>query len=244
VWHESVNPKEVFIRDFWKCQHCGKATPERLRGMMKDSAPELDHILPLVLGGAHSYFNTQCLCRKCNSIKGEHSESEPKLIGVTDLTPYKTAKYPPLIGDRKEMACACGCGESFVPSHSNLTGCKHGHWCHSVEAQRSRCGNLGRVNTGIPAIGRAGKRIKDLTPEERRAYMSKYRKTTSEQAVFKIKTYNRAQQAQDNAQCIDSSPDTLRHAQGTATRQTASIAYDSGMSPRECIRRAIWGVSA
>ena len=148
VWHETVNPYVVFERDSWTCQHCGKVTPESLRGTLDDLAPELDHILPVAFNGAHSYFNTQCLCRKCNSIKGEHSEREPKLIGVADLAPYKTAKHPPLVGDRKEQLCACGCGESFIPSHSNITGCKHGHWYRSAEGQRTQCGNLGRVRTG------------------------------------------------------------------------------------------------
>jgi len=148
VWHESVNPYVVFERDSWTCQHCKKPTPESHRGTLKDSAPELDHILPVAFNGAHSYFNTQCLCRKCNSKKSEHSESEPKLLDVTDLAPYKTGKHPPLVGDRKEQLCACGCGESFIPSHSNLTGCKHGHWYRSAEGQRTQCGNLGRVRTG------------------------------------------------------------------------------------------------
>lgn len=66
---EMVDPFKVFERDGWKCQLCGVATPKRLRGSHKDRAPELDHILPLAAGGAHTYANTQCSCRKCNRIK-------------------------------------------------------------------------------------------------------------------------------------------------------------------------------
>jgi 5-methylcytosine-specific restriction endonuclease McrA len=37
---------------------------------MRDDAPELDHIVPLACGGAHTYQNTQCTCRECNGRKG------------------------------------------------------------------------------------------------------------------------------------------------------------------------------
>jgi len=219
VWHETINPYVVFERDSWTCQHCGKVTPESLRGTLDDLAPELDHILPVAFNGAHSYFNTQCLCRKCNSIKGEHSEREPKLIGVADLAPYKTAKHPPLVGDRKEQLCACGCGESFVPSHSNLTGCKHGHWYRSAE---------GRTKADRESLG--------WTQEEYERLLQK----TSEPSS----TLDTTQQAQDSTHHADSSPDSLRHTQNSASQPVASNAYSGGMSPRERVRCAIWGVSA
>ncbi len=67
---ESVDPFAVFRRDGWHCKLCGGLTPKRLRGTTNAAAPELDHIVPLSIGGAHSYANTQCLCRKCNQAKG------------------------------------------------------------------------------------------------------------------------------------------------------------------------------
>lgn len=67
---ESVNPLTVFRRDKWRCQLCGVKTPAKLRGSCEDTAPELDHIVPLALGGPHTYANTQCLCRRCNGDKG------------------------------------------------------------------------------------------------------------------------------------------------------------------------------
>lgn len=66
---EVVDPFKVFDRDGWKCQLCGVLTPKSLRGSYHDRAPELDHILPLAAGGAHTYANTQCSCRKCNRKK-------------------------------------------------------------------------------------------------------------------------------------------------------------------------------
>lgn len=68
---ERVDPRKVFDRDKWHCQECGVATPREKRGTYDDDAPELDHIKPLSKGGAHSYSNTQCLCRRCNGEKSD-----------------------------------------------------------------------------------------------------------------------------------------------------------------------------
>lgn len=68
--YEVVNPISIFIRDHWHCKLCGISTPKRLRGTIKDNAPELDHVIPLSLGGSHNHINLQCLCRKCNRAKG------------------------------------------------------------------------------------------------------------------------------------------------------------------------------
>lgn len=76
---ESVDPIAVFERDKWKCQLCMVSTPRNLRGTTNDRAPELDHIMPLSLGGAHSYMNTQCACRKCNIAK---SNTPPDQVGL------------------------------------------------------------------------------------------------------------------------------------------------------------------
>jgi 5-methylcytosine-specific restriction endonuclease McrA len=77
---ESVNPIKVFDRDGWKCMICGVKTPRKLRGTYEDGAPELDHIMPLSLGGAHSYMNTQCACRRCNAEKSNTPPHQPSLF--------------------------------------------------------------------------------------------------------------------------------------------------------------------
>ncbi|MGQ3212992.1 MAG: HNH endonuclease [Shinella sp.] len=77
---ENVNPITVFERDKWKCQSCGVKTPRKLRGTFDVRAPELDHIMPLSLGGAHSYMNTQCLCRGCNAAKSDTAPAQPSLF--------------------------------------------------------------------------------------------------------------------------------------------------------------------
>lgn len=66
---ERFDPFDVFERDGWRCQICGVATPQRLRGSFKPNAPELDHIVALSRGGEHSKANTQCACRRCNGAK-------------------------------------------------------------------------------------------------------------------------------------------------------------------------------
>lgn len=66
-----VDPFEIFERDGWLCQLCGCSTPKSLRGTYEPNAPELDHIIPVSKGGAHTEKNLQCLCRACNIAKSD-----------------------------------------------------------------------------------------------------------------------------------------------------------------------------
>jgi len=77
--YERFDPMEVLNRDNWRCQLCGIDTPRKLRGTYDDRAPELDHIVPLSKGGAHTRENTQCLCRSCNLNKGARTTGQPPL---------------------------------------------------------------------------------------------------------------------------------------------------------------------
>lgn len=77
---EAVNPIKVFERDGWRCQLCKRPTPRKLRGSLDDRAPELDHILPVSVGGEHSYLNTQCACRACNAAKSNKPMGQMLLI--------------------------------------------------------------------------------------------------------------------------------------------------------------------
>lgn len=71
----------VLERDGWKCQICGIPTPRELRGnRVAPNAPELDHIIPVSRGGAHSPENTQCACRRCNSRKKNKLPDEMKAV--------------------------------------------------------------------------------------------------------------------------------------------------------------------
>lgn len=60
-----VDEATIYMRDNYECQYCGSR--ENL---------ELDHIVPLSKGGAHSEDNLVVACRHCNSSKG----SKPLII--------------------------------------------------------------------------------------------------------------------------------------------------------------------
>ena len=55
---------EVFERDNYICQICGIKTRPDFKNSFHSKYPNLDHIVPLSRGGAHSKQNVQCLCRK------------------------------------------------------------------------------------------------------------------------------------------------------------------------------------
>jgi hypothetical protein len=67
---EHVRPLVVLERDKWTCWLCGCSTPQDARGTTRPDAPEIDHVVPLALGGSHTYNNVRCACRACNGVKG------------------------------------------------------------------------------------------------------------------------------------------------------------------------------
>lgn len=66
---EVVEPAVVFERDTWTCHLCGEAIDRALSGRHR-WGPTLDHLVPLALGGEHSYANVAAAHRACNSAKG------------------------------------------------------------------------------------------------------------------------------------------------------------------------------
>ena len=64
------DPTRGLDRDGWRCQICGAKTTRQKRGTCDDRAPELDHRMPMALGGPHAWDNVQCACRRCNQDKG------------------------------------------------------------------------------------------------------------------------------------------------------------------------------
>ena len=63
----ALNRENIFIRDFFTCQYCGK------------SAESVDHIIPRSKGGQHEWSNVVACCKKCNLIKAD------KLLHQTHL---------------------------------------------------------------------------------------------------------------------------------------------------------------
>lgn len=103
---ERFSPLAVLERDKWRCHICGDRTPRSLRGTTDPKAPELDHIIPLALGGEHSMANTACACRACNGskgaralgqlglglevLRGRHSRAKDGLLSNRALTFFST----------------------------------------------------------------------------------------------------------------------------------------------------------
>jgi 5-methylcytosine-specific restriction endonuclease McrA len=79
---ESVDRLVVFRRDGWMCHLCGVKTRRELMGTRHPLAPELDHVVPLAKGGAHTYANTACAHSKCNRAKGMRVLGHPSLFAA------------------------------------------------------------------------------------------------------------------------------------------------------------------
>jgi 5-methylcytosine-specific restriction endonuclease McrA/predicted nucleic acid-binding Zn ribbon protein len=82
VAYEPVNRLGIFGRDGWRCQVCGIKTSKAKIGTTHPRAPELDHRIPLALGGGHTWANCQCACRQCNNLKGGH-----RVVGQLTMFP-------------------------------------------------------------------------------------------------------------------------------------------------------------
>jgi len=79
---EDFKAQEIFNRDHYICQACGIKTRPDYKNRNHSKYPNLDHIIPLSVGGEHSKRNTQCLCRQCNIKKGNrHANDQMLLIG-------------------------------------------------------------------------------------------------------------------------------------------------------------------
>jgi 5-methylcytosine-specific restriction endonuclease McrA len=72
----TIDPLVVFERDAWRCRHCGCKTFKGKRGTCHPRAPEIDHLVPISRGGANSYDNVACSCRRCNRTKRNRSAGQ------------------------------------------------------------------------------------------------------------------------------------------------------------------------
>lgn len=73
---DRIDPVKVFERDRWVCHMCKRKTLREKRGTHDPRAPELDHLVTLADGGAHTWGNVACSCRQCNHMKGARSEGQ------------------------------------------------------------------------------------------------------------------------------------------------------------------------
>lgn len=66
---EKIISQEVYDRDGWVCGICTEPVDPLLKWPDPFSA-SLDHVVPLSLGGTHTYDNVQCAHLRCNVSKG------------------------------------------------------------------------------------------------------------------------------------------------------------------------------
>lgn len=64
---EDIDPAVVYRRDRGTCYLCGRQVPRVVDDAL---SPSLDHVIPLVRGGPHSYDNIRLAHRICNARKG------------------------------------------------------------------------------------------------------------------------------------------------------------------------------
>jgi len=78
------NKKNIFLRDNYTCQYCGKKLPT--------NELTLDHVRPRKLGGETNWENIVTCCQDCNAKKSEYSliQSGMKLLS-TPKKPYYTS---------------------------------------------------------------------------------------------------------------------------------------------------------
>lgn len=65
-WELSKIRKRIMKRDGYACKMCGRATIDG----------EVDHVVPLHVGGSNSEANYQWLCKDCHKLKSENEGSE------------------------------------------------------------------------------------------------------------------------------------------------------------------------
>lgn len=63
---QTIDPILLFEKYNWQCAMCSKPTPRELIGTFHNDSPTIDHVIPLSLGGTHTYDNLQLLCQYCN----------------------------------------------------------------------------------------------------------------------------------------------------------------------------------
>jgi 5-methylcytosine-specific restriction endonuclease McrA len=88
-FHRKMTRLEVFARDNYTCQYCGRQTRDLT----------IDHVVPRHRGGDHNWLNVVSACPACNRRKGGRPPAEagmklirppfaPRLVGLYIPTHY------------------------------------------------------------------------------------------------------------------------------------------------------------
>lgn len=79
-----LSRKEVFHRDHYTCQYCGKPTRELT----------LDHVVPRHMGGSHEWNNLVSACKLCNHRKAGKTPQQARMTLIREPTrPHITSFY-------------------------------------------------------------------------------------------------------------------------------------------------------
>lgn len=79
-----LTKKEVFRRDNFTCQYCGKTNPQLT----------IDHVIPRHMGGHHTWDNVVTACARCNHLKGGKTLQEANMQLLTPpKAPPSSAMY-------------------------------------------------------------------------------------------------------------------------------------------------------
>jgi 5-methylcytosine-specific restriction endonuclease McrA len=63
------NRKNVLRRDNFRCQYCGRTAADL----------SIDHVVPLAMGGRHSWDNVVACCHACNNAKADRTPAEARM---------------------------------------------------------------------------------------------------------------------------------------------------------------------
>lgn len=80
---DDIDPVMLFERDEWTCHLCLHPI-DRHRRCPDPLAATMDHLLPLSLGGQHTWENTAAAHAICNFNKGAKLSLDPVLDDVVD----------------------------------------------------------------------------------------------------------------------------------------------------------------
>ena len=81
----TMNRRNVFIRDGYKCQYCYQEYPAKYLS--------LDHVIPRCKGGKLTWTNTVTACYSCNGKKGHTSIEDLAKIGMRLKSQPKTPTF-------------------------------------------------------------------------------------------------------------------------------------------------------
>ena len=91
IHRRKLSRREVFIRDSYRCQYCGKNTRDLT----------LDHVVPRSRGGLHTWQNVASACKRCNHRKAGRTPREANMTLRT--RPREPAPSPYAFFDARRM---------------------------------------------------------------------------------------------------------------------------------------------